>query len=144
MDHFLSINCHLVYVVHQRYFNASGLPGVLCYVDNILVFGTTTAEHDSRLNAVLERIRTAGITLNAYKCQFSQPCITFHSHVIDHYGISPNPKKTTIISAMKPRTSITELRKFMGMVNQITKFSPNIVHISKPLRELLSTRNAWT
>ena len=30
------------------------------------------------------------------------------------------------------------------MVNQMTKFSPNIAHISKPLRELLSTRNAWT
>ena len=29
------------------------------------------------------------------------------------------------------------------MVNQMTKFSPNIAHISKPLRELLSTRNAW-
>ena len=28
----------------------SGLPGVLCHVDDILMFGTTTAEHDSRLN----------------------------------------------------------------------------------------------
>ena len=32
----------------------------------------------------------------------------------------------------------------MGMVNQMTKFSPNIAHISKPLRELLSTKTAWT
>ena len=65
----------------------SGLPEVLCHVDDILVFGTTTAEHGSRLNAVLERIKTAGITLNAEKCQFSQPWITFLGHVIDHYGI---------------------------------------------------------
>ena len=122
----------------------SGLPGVLCHVDDILVFGTTTAEHDCRLNAVLERIKTAGITLNAEKCQFSQQRITFLGHVIDHNGISPDPKKTTAILAMKPPTSITELRRFMGMVNQMTKFSPNIAHISKPLRELLSTRNAWT
>jgi len=32
----------------------------------------------------------------------------------------------------------------MGMVNQMTKFSPNIAHISKPLRDLLSTTNSWT
>ena len=34
----------------------SGLPGVLCRVDDILVFVTTTAEHDSRFNDSYERI----------------------------------------------------------------------------------------
>ena len=32
----------------------SGLPGVLCHVDDILVFGATSSEHDDRLRAVLE------------------------------------------------------------------------------------------
>ena len=64
----------------------AGLPGVLCHVDDILVFGANTVEHDSRLYAMLERIKTAGITLNAENCQFSQPCITFLGHVIDHNG----------------------------------------------------------
>ena len=31
----------------------------------------------------------------------------------------------------------------MGMVNQISKISPNIAQISKPLRELLSSKNSW-
>ena len=93
---------------------------------------------------VLERIKAAGITLNPDKCQFSQPQITFLGHVIDCNGISPDPRKTTAILAMKPPSSITELRRFMGMVNQMSKFSPNIAHISKPLRELLSTKRVWT
>ena len=29
------------------------------------------------------------------------------------------------------------------MVNQLGKFSPNIAELTQPLRELLSTRNAW-
>ena len=120
------------------------LPGVLCHIDDILVFGTAGEEHDSRLFAVLERIKAAGITLNSDKCQFSQPQITFLGHVINRNGISPDPKKTTAILSMKPPSSVTELRRFMEMVNQMGKFSPNIVHISKPLRELLSTKNAWT
>ena len=44
---------------------------------------------------------------------------------------------------MKSPSSITELRRFMGMVNQMSKFSPNIAQISKPLRELLSSKNSW-
>ena len=45
---------------------------------------------------------------------------------------------------MKPPSSITEFRQFMGMVNQMSKFSPNIAQISKPLRKLLSSKNTWT
>ena len=121
----------------------SDLPGVLCHIDDILIFGNTPDEHDSRLQAALEQIKAAGITLNGEKCKFSQPRITFLGHVIDKQGISPDPRKTAAISAMKPPSSITELRRFMGMVNQMSKFSPNIAQISKPLRDLLSTKNSW-
>ena len=30
------------------------------------------------------------------------------------------------------------------MINQLGKFSPNIAELTKPLRELLSNKNAWT
>ena len=39
--------------------------------------------------------------------------------------------------------STTELRRFMGMVNQLGKFSPRIADLAKPMRELLSTKRAW-
>ena len=48
----------------------SGLQGVACMMDDVLVFGQTQAEHDQRLKAVLERIKRAGTTLNAEKCEF--------------------------------------------------------------------------
>ena len=54
------------------------------------------------------------------------------------------PIKTAAIQAMKPLSCITEPRRFMGMVNQMSKFFPNIAQISKPLRELLSSKNTWT
>jgi len=122
----------------------SDLPGVLCHVDDILVFGKDQAEHEARLHATLKKIQSAGITLNKAKCQFYQKCVTFLGHVIDSNGISADPKKTTAIQNMKPPSSVTELRRFMGMANQMNKFSPNIAKISKPLRELLSSKMAWT
>jgi len=41
----------------------SDLSGVLCHIDDIVVFGSTPEEHDSRLIAVLERLKAAGVTL---------------------------------------------------------------------------------
>ena len=132
--------------IFQRHMNnvLSGLPGVLCHVDDILVYGKDLTEHKSRLHATLKRIQAAGITLNQSKCSFNQSRVSFLGHVIDKDGISPDPKKTTAILEMAPPSSVTELRRFMGMINQINKFSPNISHISKPLRELLSSKISWT
>ena len=121
----------------------SGLPGVLCHIDDILVYGRDAAEHESRLQAALKRIQSAGITLNEGKCQFYQSCVTFLGHVIDKDGISPDPKKTAAIQEMPQPSSVTELRQFMGMVNQMSKFFPKIAHLSKPLRELLSSKTTW-
>ena len=45
-----------------------GIPGVLCHLDDVLVYGKDSQEHDSRLTTALERIRAAGITLNPTKC----------------------------------------------------------------------------
>ena len=112
-----------------------GLPGVLCHIDDILVYGKDTTEHNTRLHATLQNIKTAGITLNVNKSW-----IIFLDHVIDQNGISPDSKKTTAIQNVAAPTSVTELRWFMGMVNQMDKFSSNIAQISKPLRELLSSK----
>lgn len=49
-----------------------GLEGVVCLMDDILVHGRTQAEHDKRLDAVLEKLQESGLTLNKEKCAFSQ------------------------------------------------------------------------
>ena len=44
---------------------------------------------------------------------------------------------------MKKAQDQTELRKFLRMVNQLSKFQPQIVELSKPLRDLLSSKSHW-
>jgi hypothetical protein len=36
----------------------------------------------------------------------------------------PDPDKVRAIQEMKPPSNISELRRFLGMVNQLSKFSP--------------------
>ncbi len=40
------------------------LDGVLCQMDDVLIFGATHAEHDRWLRAALMRLQDAGVTLN--------------------------------------------------------------------------------
>ena len=117
--------------------------GTVCHIDDVLVFGRTQQEHDLRLHSVLQKIAAAGVTLNEAKCEFNKQCITFLGHVIDSNGISQDPEKTEAITKMKQPQTTTELRRFLGMVNQLSRFTPNIAEISQPLRELLSTKRAW-
>ena len=117
-----------------------GLAGVLCLMDDILIFGKDQKEHDTRLTAALEKIQAAGVTLNKDKCEFNKTSLTFLGHTIDEKGISPDPQKTDAISKMASPKSMTELRRFVGMANQLGKFSPRIADLTKPMRELLSTK----
>ena len=120
-----------------------GLPGVVCLIDDILVHGTSQAQHDKHLEAVLKRIQSAGVTLNKQKCEFSRDTIKFLGHVIHPEGIFPDPQKTAAVKNMKQPSNVSELRRFLGMVNQLGKFSPYIAELSQPLRELLSQKNSW-
>ena len=40
-----------------------GLDGVVCLLDDVLIFGSTIGEHDTCLTRVLERLQSAGVVL---------------------------------------------------------------------------------
>ena len=39
--------------------------------------------------------------------------------------------------------NVGDVRHFLGMVNQLSKFAPHLAETTKPLRELLVKGNAW-
>ena len=120
-----------------------GVPGVLCHKDDVLVYRKDSQEHESHLTAVLKTIKAAGITLNPTKCEFSRSSLTFLGHLINQKDISHDPARISAIKVMPPPKNVTELQRFLGMVNQLGKFSPNISDLSAPLQQLLSNKQAW-
>jgi transposase InsO family protein len=120
-----------------------GLEGTVCLIDDILIFARTQEEHKERLTLTLQRLQEAGVTLNWEKCEFLKTKISFLGHLIDQDGIKPDPNKTSAICQMSPPKNVTELRRFMGMVNQLGKFSSNLSELSQPLRKLLCKKVVW-
>ena len=117
-----------------------GLEGVVCQMDDVLVFGATQEQHNQRLIAMLDRIKTAGVLLNKVKCKFSVSSVKFLGHIVNKDGIKADPGKMAAILNIKPPQNISELRRFMGLANQLGKFSCHLAHLTHPLRELLSSK----
>ena len=122
----------------------SGLEGVVGLVDDVLIYGKTQEEHGQRLHPVLKRIEEANLTLNRQKCEFSVNRVKFLGQVIDHSGVHPDPEKVQAIQEMKPPEDVSGVRRFLGIVNQMSKFIPNSAEVTQPLRELLIRDNLWT
>ena len=120
-------------------------------IDDILVHGRTVEEHDDCLTKVLQRLEGAGLTLNREKCQFSQSQVKFlgqvvdqnGGQVVDQNGIRPDPEKVAAIQNVKTPGNVGDIRRFLGMVNHLSKFAPNLAERTKPLRELLNKKNHW-
>ena len=119
------------------------IPGVAVLLDDICVSGSTKKEHDDRLTAVLKILEKNGVTLNAEKCQFDKTKIRYLGYIVDADGIQPDEEKIRAIKEYPAPKDITQLRRFLGMVNHLGKFLENLADKTQPLRELLNKKNAW-
>ncbi|UYV65457.1 K02A2.6-like [Cordylochernes scorpioides] len=113
-----------------------GINGVICHMDDILIFAKRKEEHDETLREVLRRPKNSGITLNKEKCQFGVSNVTFLGHYIDEHGIKADETKVKAIAEMKPPADLHWVQGFMGMVNFLGRFVPNLSEITKPLNDL--------
>jgi hypothetical protein len=121
-----------------------GLPGVFCYMDDVLVFGATQAQHDVNLQNVLQRLKEMGLQLNQEKCVYSQQKVTFLGHVFSADGVQADPSKVHAIVKMPPPSNVEELRRFLGMVQYLGTYLPNLQSILEPLHALLCKSSVWT
>ena len=112
-------------------------------MDDIVVYGCTEDDHDSRLDIVMKKLSSAGITLNKEKCPFKQSEISFLGKIIDANGVSADPQKVQAIIDLPQPQDVSEMRCVLGMVNQLGKFIPDLATVTDPLRALLKDKAAW-
>ena len=84
-----------------------------------------------------------GVTLNVEKCCFGVNSLKYLGYIVDVHGIHPDPAKVEAITKFPAPKDIKGIRRFLGMVDQLAKFVPNIADKTKPLRELLMKYATW-
>ena len=77
----------------------AGLNGLMCmaYIDDVIVFSSSFQDHCRDLEAVLERIRRAGMTVNARKCCLVRKELLYLGHVVTTDGVMPDPAKVSAV-----------------------------------------------
>ncbi len=128
----------------------SGLQWTTCliYLDDVIVFGRTFAEHRDRLVEVLGRIRKAGLKLKPGKCQLFRPQVTFLGHVVSGEGVKPDPTNISKVADWPTPSNVTDVRAFLGLGNYYRRFVKDFAEIAKPLTELTKKEHlrsfTWT
>ena len=124
----------------------AGLSNVEKVMDDVIVFDDNFDQHVDRVRALLLRCREHGITLNPDKFKFAEKEVKFVGFTINAQGVSTDPDKLKAIAEFPIPSCLTDLRSFMGLINQLGDFTTEVSTTADPLRELLKTKNEfrWT
>ena len=113
-------------------------------MDDVLVWGSTTEEHDTRLQRVMTTIKESGLKLNKSKCVFRRSSLDYMGHRISSLGISPSEEKCDAVSQLSSPTNVTELKRCLGLFNYLGRFTKDLATVLKPLNDLLRSDAVWT
>ena len=109
-----------------------GSPGVVCFIDDILVTGHTRDEHKENLHKVLSRLRYYGLRLKKSKCKFFQKELEFLGHIISSEGVKPTEERIKSIQEAPRPVNKQELQSFLGLMTYNAKFVPSLSHVLQP------------
>ena len=91
---------------------------------------------------VLERCQFHGIKLSKKKFAVGTS-VKFAGFVVSEDGIKPDPDKLAAVRNFPAPKNVSELRSFLGLVNQLGAFVPDLAHMTVKIRTLLKKRNAF-
>lgn len=107
------------------------------YLDDILIFSTSLAEHIVNIKVIFEKLNEAGLKIQIDKCSFLKKETEFLGHVLTPKGIKPNPKKVEIIQRLKLPTTQKQIKSFLGITGFFRKFIKDYSKIAFPMIKYL-------
>ncbi|KAI2661123.1 Transposon Tf2-9 polyprotein [Labeo rohita] len=111
---------------------------VVVYIDDILIYSQSEAEHRHHVAEVLKKLREHQLYLKAEKCSFHLPSVKFLGYCIDHQGVRMDERKVSAVVSWPEPTTIKELQRFLGFSNFYRRFIQDYSIITTPLTNLLS------
>ena len=108
----------------------------LVYIDDVIIYNKTEAEHQHHVRAVMQSIREAGMYLKKKKSFFNVQELRFLGQIVSGDGVRSNPEKTRALDEMGVPQTLKELQSFLGMCNWLSKFIPWFAQLVQSLVDL--------
>ena len=127
-----------------------GLYGVEVIADDILVYGCGETEeesqkdHDANLQQLLQRARDKNLKFNRKKLRLRLPEVTYMGHRLSKHGLSPDPAKVRAIVDMPTPDSKKGVERFLGCLQYLSRFLPQLSDVATPLRQLTEQSAIFT
>ncbi|KAE8664148.1 Detected protein of unknown function [Hibiscus syriacus] len=110
---------------------------VVVFIDDILIYSSTEAEHDEHLKIVLRTLREHRLYAKLSKCEFWLQEVSFLGHIISARGVQVDPSKIEAIMNWKRPKNVSEIRSFLGLAGYYRRFVEGFSIIASPLTKLL-------
>lgn len=114
-EHFVIPGCNLPRAQPLPASNLAGIPGVIIYLDDIVMHRATTHTHDEHLKKILDTLAKHKLTLHGDKCLFAIPVIEFVGFKLSEQGISLLQSNTDATESIPEPTMPAQVASFLGM-----------------------------
>jgi hypothetical protein len=118
---------------------------IVIYLDDVTVYSKSDEEHFLHLRRVFEKCRKFGISLNPKKILFGLEEGKLLGHIISKDGIKIDPSRIEAIQKVEHPRNIKELQSFIGKINFLRRFIPNLVELLRNITNMLKkdTKIKW-
>ncbi|MGH3054897.1 MAG: reverse transcriptase family protein, partial [Gaiellaceae bacterium] len=110
---------------------------VVIFLDDILVFSPTLADHRKHVGLVLQLLREKQLYAKMSKCTFCVEEIDFLGYVLCQNGIKTQPTKVEAVQDWPVPQNVHDVQSFLGLCNFYRKFVESYAHVATPMSDLL-------
>ena len=116
---------------------------VMVYLDDIIVGSPTYKEHVKDLRKVCERLRDNGFYLNKDKCEILPREMNLLGHTLTKEGLKASKGKIQQVKDFPTPKTKKEVQSFLGIINYLARFSPEIGKEATPLINISGSTAIW-
>ena len=103
---------------------------LVVYLDDILIYNKTWAEHLQHIQQVLHTLRQHKLYANFETFSFGMDMVQYLDYIIDQYGVHVDLPNLQVIRDWPAPTMLTELQSFLVLVNFYHRFVLGFSHIA--------------
>ena len=129
----------------QRYINTTLIDYLndfcAAYIDDVIIFSKTRAEHTKHVRQVLQKLIDAGLQVDINKSEFAVQKTKFLGLIISSNGVEMDPEKVKTIVDWSLPYNRRDIQSFIGFCNFYRRFIKDFSRIARPLIRL--TQNEY-
>lgn len=119
------------------------LEGVETYIDDLTIHGETLEELLDRQDRVLKKVQEFGLHLNLTKCHWAQKSVRVLGFIISNGTREIDPDDLRPVTEFPIPRNVSDVRRFLGMVNHFRRYIPHLAEKTRPLNLLLRKNATW-